>query len=207
MPLIGKESKTLFKHHKLLKPEGTTENNQIQLLGFMEEVQAHFVTSKVIALVSRDGEGKLTTESSVLFCFSWSDFGRQSPVSGKRSNQKQKPDQMVRNRVWSYQSWQASSLWGSRGSGFGVCWLLSTHTVCPTSSAYPHSLPLSDLPTVPRRLTVLLAARARQWWSARPSSFVPLWSPLELCFYWVTVAMASPSVFWQPYSIEWSSFT
>lgn len=70
MPLIGKESKTLVKHHKLLKPEGTTENNQIQLLGFMEEVQAHFVTSKVIALVSRDGEGKLTTESSVLFCFS-----------------------------------------------------------------------------------------------------------------------------------------
>lgn len=37
MPLIGKEPKTLFKHHKLLKPEGTTENNQIQLLGFMEE--------------------------------------------------------------------------------------------------------------------------------------------------------------------------
>lgn len=70
MPLIGKESKTLFKHHKLLKPEGTTENNQIQLLGFMEEVQAHFVTSKVIALVSRGGKGKLTTESSVLFCFS-----------------------------------------------------------------------------------------------------------------------------------------
>lgn len=70
MPLIGKEPKTLFKHHKLLKPEGTTENNQIQLLGFMEEAQAHFVTSKVIALVSRDGEGKLTTESSGLFCFS-----------------------------------------------------------------------------------------------------------------------------------------
>lgn len=69
MPLIGKEPKTLFKHGKLLKPEGTTENNQIQLLYFMDEAQAHFVTSKVKELVSHNGKVKLTTEYS-LFCFS-----------------------------------------------------------------------------------------------------------------------------------------
>lgn len=138
----------------------------------MDEAQAHFVTSVVRELVSHNGKVNLTSRVVCSVSLGPALVGRAKFIR-ERLDQKENPDQTVSNGAWSYQTRQDNSLWGSFGSAFCVCCSLSIHAALTQLIC----LPTFSATLCPAHHITQTLAKARQMWSTRTSSFVPLLSP------------------------------